>query len=142
MPRTPFGRLVLWTAALLAFAAIVYVFYLDRVVTHQFQGRRWTLPAQVYAAPLELYAGLPLSQADLESELQRLRYRRVERFDAHRAGTYRTQGGRLDVSLRAARFLDENRPASLLSVTTGPTGIETLRDGSEGTCRFCAWSRS
>ena len=34
-----------------------------------FEGRRWTLPAQVYAAPLELYAGLPLSLADLEHEL-------------------------------------------------------------------------
>ena len=39
-------------------SAVIYFLYLDRIVTRQFEGRRWTLPAQVYAAPLELYAGL------------------------------------------------------------------------------------
>jgi hypothetical protein len=39
----------------------------DRSVTLQFQGRRWTLPAQVYAAPLELYVGAPLSMTRSES---------------------------------------------------------------------------
>ena len=53
-------------------AAAIYVIRLDRIITHQFEGRRWTLPAQVYAAPLELYAGLPLAGADLEKELRRL----------------------------------------------------------------------
>ena len=37
--------------------AIVVVAILDRRVTQQFEGRRWTLPARVYAQPLELYAG-------------------------------------------------------------------------------------
>jgi len=32
----------------------LYVLYLDHLVVKQFEGRRWTLPAQVYAAPLEL----------------------------------------------------------------------------------------
>jgi penicillin-binding protein 1B len=41
-------------------AVALYVVYLDLLVTRQFEGRRWTLPAQVYAAPLELYAGLAL----------------------------------------------------------------------------------
>ncbi len=39
----------------------LYVASLDRIVTTQFEGRRWTLPAQVYAAPVELYAGEELS---------------------------------------------------------------------------------
>jgi len=44
-----------------ALVCAAYIFYLDWLVTHQFEGRRWTLPAQVYAAPLELYSGLQLS---------------------------------------------------------------------------------
>ena len=99
-----------WLAALVVVLGVgvwatLYVLYLDHLVTKQFEGRRWTLPAQVYAAPLELYAGLPLDADDLEHELQRLQYRRVDRLD--RPGTYRIQGSRLDIALRAAKFADE-----------------------------------
>jgi penicillin-binding protein 1B len=123
-----FWRTVLGAVAMVVLAAVVYGIYVDRDVVHQFEGRRWTLPAQIYAAPLELYAGLPLSQADLEHELQRLQYRRVERLE--RPGTYREQGARVDVALRPARFADETRPASILSINIDVNGIESLHDSS------------
>jgi len=85
--------LLLVGAALLA--AVLYALYLDHLVVHQFEGRRWTLPAQVYAAPLELYAGLPLTVPAVEHELQRLHYRRTDRSD--QPGTYRLAGERLEV---------------------------------------------
>jgi len=107
-------------------AAGLYVLYLDRLVTKQFEGRRWTLPAQVYAAPLELYTGLALGEGDLEHELQRLQYRRVERLE--HPGSYRMQGSRIDVALREARFADETRPAAILSLVFDAKGIESLRD--------------
>jgi penicillin-binding protein 1B len=119
---------VLGAVAMVVLAAVVYGIYIDRDVVHQFEGRRWTLPAQIYAAPLELYAGLPLSQADLEHELQRLQYRRVDRLE--RPGTYREQGARLDVALRPARFADETRAASILSINVDVNGIESLHDSS------------
>jgi len=98
-------------------------------VVKQFEGRRWTLPAQVYAAPLELYPGLPLGLAPLEHELQRLHYRRSDRAD--RPGTYQVAGEHLEVSLRPARFADETRPAQRLSVTLGGAkGIESLRSAA------------
>jgi penicillin-binding protein 1B len=104
------------------------VLYLDRLVTRQFEGRRWTLPAQVFAAPLELYAGLALSPAELEQELQRLHYRRAERID--RPGTYHLQRGQFDVALRPARFAEESRNAQVLSIVAGPKGLESLRDST------------
>jgi penicillin-binding protein 1B len=119
---------VLGTVAIVVLAVIVYGVYLDQEVTHQFEGRRWTLPAQIFAAPLELYAGLPLSQADLEHELQRLQYRRVDRLE--RPGTFREQGNRVDVALRPARFADESRPASILTVSVDANGIESLHDSA------------
>ena len=106
--------------------ATVYGFYLNREVTRQFEGRRWTLPAQIYAAPLELYAGLTLPLGDLEHELERLQYRKVDKLD--RPGTFRQQGSRVDIALRPARFSDESRGASVLSVSANATGIEALRD--------------
>ncbi|HEY1873177.1 MAG TPA: penicillin-binding protein 1B [Steroidobacteraceae bacterium] len=107
----------------------MYAWYLDRLVVRQFEGRRWTLPAQVYAAPLEIYAGLSLSVSELEHELQRLHYRRSDRPD--HPGTYRVAGEHVDVLLRPVRFADETRPALALSITTaGAKGIESLRDGA------------
>ena len=104
------------------------MFYLDQLVVRQFEGRRWTLPAQVYAAPLELYAGLALSSVELERELQRLHYRRAD--SATLPGTYRISGERIDVALRAARFADETRPAALLSIILGAGGVQSLRDSA------------
>jgi penicillin-binding protein 1B len=105
-----------------------YVLYLDRLVTSRFEGLRWTLPAHVYAAPMDLYAGLDLSQPQLEHELLRLSYHRVA--DLEQPGTYRVTGNRMDVALRAVQFADGSRPATVLSVTFGPTGIQDLRDSA------------
>ncbi|MBV8876183.1 MAG: penicillin-binding protein 1B [Gammaproteobacteria bacterium] len=110
-------------------ACVLYALYLDHLVVRQFEGRRWTLPAQVYAAPLELYAGLPLTSAALEHELQRLHYRRTDRPD--HPGTYHLSGERIEVALRPARFADETRAAERLTITTtGAKGIESLRDAT------------
>jgi len=119
-------RPLIAVVVVLAIAAGGYFYYLDRQVTRQFEGRRWTLPAQVYAAPLELYAGLALSGAELEKELGRLQYRQVPRLD--RPGTYRRQGSRIDVALRGARFADEVREAQILSISTSSSAIVGMSD--------------
>jgi penicillin-binding protein 1B len=118
------GALILFGAVLVVCAVLFLV--LDRQVTKQFEGRRWTLPAQVYAAPLELYAGLALSGPQLEEELQRLQYREVDRLE--RPGTYRRQGTRYEVALRAARFADDTREAQILAINTSGGAITALTD--------------
>ncbi len=122
------GRFALALLIVVVLTGAIVFAYLDRVVTEQFEGRRWTLPAQVYAAPLELYVGLDLSADGVEQELRRLQYRRVEQIT--RPGTYRRQGSRLDVALRPARFADESRPAFVLTIMAGRDGIESLRDSA------------
>jgi penicillin-binding protein 1B len=126
-------RRVLWGGVLAvliaAIAAVaVYYFYVDRSVTQQFQGRRWTLPAQVFAAPLELYVGAPLSMNDLLEELSRLQYRAGAKAD--RPGSFRRQDDRIDIALRATRFADEARAAQMLSIVAGARSIEALRDAA------------
>lgn len=106
----------------------IYFYFLDRSVTRQFQGTRWTLPAQVFAAPLELYAGAPLSMGDLIEELARLRYRPAQTLE--RPGTYHRQDARIDIALRATRFADESRRAGIITIMAGPKSIDALRDAA------------
>ena len=123
-------KLLTILAAIVLLAVLVvagYAAHLDNVVTHQFEGRRWTLPAQVYAAPVELYAGLPMAPMDLERELQRLQYRRD---NADVPGRYAREGNRFRIHLRAARFADGPRPAQLLVVDAGAGAIEAMSDAS------------
>ncbi len=49
--------------------------YLDAIVQEKFSGKRWTVPAKVYARPLELFAGQKLNKQDLLVELNALGYR-------------------------------------------------------------------
>jgi penicillin-binding protein 1B len=120
------SRLALAVGLIAVVVATLYAVYLDHIVTRQFEGRRWTLPAKVYAAPLELYVGLALPAKELEKELQRLQYRHAEQPE--HAGEYRRQGTRIDVMLRPARFADETRPAQALTITTDAQGITGLHD--------------
>src|SRR5690606_10205815 len=119
-------RPLIGVAVVALLAAVAYVWHLGYVVSRQFEGRRWTLPAQVYAAPLELYVGLPLSAAQLEEELTRLKYRRTSTLT--RSGTYQRRGSTLEVWLRAARFADEQRPAQRLIINTRGRSITSLRN--------------
>ncbi|MGE0582236.1 MAG: penicillin-binding protein 1B [Steroidobacteraceae bacterium] len=122
-------RCAVAAAALAAAAALVFVaalFYYDREVAQQFEGRRWTLPAKVYAAPLELYAGLPFSPADLTAELARLHYRETPTLA--RPGTYRRRRGRFEIAVREVRFADEQRPAQVVAVTIENGAVVSVRD--------------
>jgi len=121
-----FLRYGLVVVGVLLVAFIVWVLYLDHTVKTQFEGRRWTLPAQVYAQPLELYAGQSLSATALEQELKRLGYRTSDK--PQHAGLYRRRGVRVDVITRKFRFVDEQREVQALSIITGEPGIERMWD--------------
>lgn len=124
-------RIALAAFAALLVAAMLSVAYLDRIVTPQFEGRRWTLPAKVYAQPLELYVGMPLGADAVEAELERLHYRRVEEIT--RPGTYRRRGGRFELATRKVLFPEEAREAQMLSITAGGaeiTGLANARGGA------------
>jgi len=105
--------------------------HLDRIVTREFQGRHWSVPARVYAAPLELYAGAPLSADDLDQELRRLHYRSGD--PARGAGIYRRNGGSFDVHTRRVRFIDELREPELVTIRADGHSITgmTLTGGQE-----------
>jgi penicillin-binding protein 1B len=59
-----FGRvfriLLLVVLVLGVLVGITYTMQLDEVVKDQFEGRRWELPARVFARPLEMFEGQQL----------------------------------------------------------------------------------
>ncbi|MCC8998464.1 MAG: penicillin-binding protein 1B [Candidatus Contendobacter sp.] len=69
--------LLLGAVLLGAFGLGVYMLYLDAVIRTEFDQKRWAMPAKVYARPLELFAGMPLSADAFVQELKLLCYHDV-----------------------------------------------------------------
>ena len=114
---------IVFLAAALALTA--WGVHLDHFVTREFQGRHWSVPARVYAAPLELYVDAPLSADDLEEELRRLHYRRGD--PAAGPGIYRRSGGAFELHARRVRFTDELREPETVSIHASGIAITSLR---------------
>jgi penicillin-binding protein 1B len=113
---------------LLAAAFAAWVVHLDAVVTREFQGRHWSVPARVYAAPLELYVGAQVSATDLEEELRRLHYRPGDPLEG--AGMYRRRGNAFDLHARRVRFSDELREAQFVSISADENSITGLKSAA------------
>lgn len=89
-----------------------YVMHLDGIVREKFEGKRWAIPAKVYARPLALQAGVPVSLNDMREELGILNYRQLA--GAPSPGTYDLQGSTLYLHTRGFAFSDRREPAQLL----------------------------
>jgi penicillin-binding protein 1B len=113
--------------AVFAIAAAIWIAHLDSVVTREFQGRHWSVPARVYAASLELYVGAQVSANDLEEELHRLHYRPGD--PASGPGVYRRHGNSFDLHTRRVRFIDEQREPQLVSIGADSDSITGLKQG-------------
>jgi penicillin-binding protein 1B len=134
MARVARSKLLRWGVALilgfivLAAAGLAWIVHLDHVVTREFQGRLWSIPARVYAAPLELYVGAQVSANDLEEELRRLHYRAGDPIAG--PGVYRRHGGSFDLHARHARFIDELREPQLVSINADSNSITRLAEAN------------
>ncbi|WP_426153586.1 penicillin-binding protein 1B [Pseudomonas sp. DC3000-4b1] len=85
--------------------------YLDAVVQEKFSGKRWTIPAKVYARPLELFVGQKLVLKDFLTELDALGYRRTNAVDG--PGQVAVAGGTVSLNTRGFQFyegLEQARP--------------------------------
>ncbi|MFZ5593040.1 MAG: penicillin-binding protein 1B [Pseudomonadota bacterium] len=112
--RSPVVVYVLFMGLL---AGIGYVAWLDHIVRSQFEGNRWALPAQVYARPLELFPGAPVSSSQFAEELQMLGYRRS---GERRSGSYVRHGDEFQVVTRPFTFGDGREdPIAVRAVFSG-----------------------
>lgn len=116
-------------ALLSCVVAAGYLFHLDRTITKTFEGRRWSVPAQVYAQPLELFTGVALSQSDLVHELQRVGYQR--RGTLNVPGTFNITGNRLRAYLRGFEFMDGYRDAMRIEASFAGKTLTALTANGE-----------
>ena len=100
---------------LIGVAVAGYLIYLDRTITKTFEGRRWSVPAQVYAQPLELYPGARLSLNELQAELERLGYQ--ANANLPNPGTFKRIDRSLQIYLRAFHFLERPRASQQVTVS-------------------------
>ena len=77
-----------------------WLFALDRIVVSRFEGRRFSVPSRVYAAPIVIYPGVDWQRLDLSGWLARMGYREQREAGPLMVGNYRWLPGRLRVHLR------------------------------------------
>ncbi len=91
-----------------------FAVYLDAIVQEKFSGKRWTIPAKVYARPLELFVGQKLSKDDFLIELDALGYRRES--VANGPGAAAVNGNTVDLNTRGFQFYEGSDPAQQIRV--------------------------
>jgi len=87
--------------------------------------RQWSLPARVYARPLELHSGKVLSEEELRLELEWLGYRASPSPDP---GHYAINGNTLVLSSRGFHIGTDSEAPTLVNVTWQGDAIESVAD--------------
>ncbi len=137
-PEQPFVvRHKWWFIALAVLLAALLVLFLlasrsmqrlDMRIQEVFDGPKWSIPARVYARPLELYAGLQVQADTVTKELQRLGYQL--RPATGRPGQFALQPGGLKVHTRGFKFADGFEPATELSLKWSGNQLSALTDAT------------
>ncbi|MBM4200089.1 MAG: penicillin-binding protein 1B, partial [Gammaproteobacteria bacterium] len=107
-----------------------YLAYLDYRIREEFEGKKWSLPARIYSAPLELYVGSGSAPDRLEQRLVDLKFR-ADPALATRA-TYARRGSGFVLKTRAFRFPDRPEPARTVRVDYEGGRISGLYDLEKG----------
>lgn len=128
--RRPWRRYALWSLLALFVIGVAYTVYLDVKLRAQFDGKRWSLPARVYARPLELYPGKVLSEERFAQELEWLGYRYANQ--PLRPGTYARRGHEVQMVTRDFRFWDGYEPSQAVDIRFQDGRIAALQRGVGG----------
>ncbi len=107
--RRRLRRWLVWLLVLAVGAAALWVAWLDHGLRQAFEGRRWALPAQVFARPLFLYPGAPLSADAVVEHLEAVGYRPIA--GAPRPGTFARAGETIRLHTRPFAYWDGKEPA-------------------------------
>jgi penicillin-binding protein 1B len=109
-----FFRLAWKLGLVLLLLLVGWTIYLDVQVTSRFEGHRWEIPSRVFARPLDLYSGAPVTLDAFRHELESLGYERDPR--AADPGTFTRNGREFRVHTRGFPFPDGKAPARRLEL--------------------------
>lgn len=127
----PLRRFFLFLILFLIAAGGAYTYWLNRLIVNEFEGKRWAIPARVFARPLELYPGEHLGPQNFLVELQAASYR--ESTSVEQPGSYVRQGDTFKLHTRAFRFWDGGEPSRILGVRFDGDHVAVVRNARDGT---------
>ncbi|MFT5084678.1 MAG: penicillin-binding protein 1B [Lentisphaeria bacterium] len=113
--------------ALISLPVFIYGVYLNHEVTRQFEGKRFSIPARVYARSLELFVGQTLASDALEDELKQLKYSKVL-ADPMAPGEYQRRSTTLRIFLRPFTYWDGVQEASLIELAVERKIVKEIVD--------------
>ncbi len=119
-------RLGLLVAGVVFGLLLPWVIYLNHVVTSEFEGRTWDLPSRVYARPLDLYPGLPLSMSNLLLELNAAGY--AQASIARTPGSYALRGSAVELFRRPFQFVDGKEGPKRVLIRFKADRVSSIRD--------------
>ena len=109
---------------------MLYSHHLNKTEVPKFEGRRWSVPAEFYAQPQELYVGAKASTNGLEKHLIELGYKRSSRINA--PGDFSRQSNVIKVYVREFQFWDSLQAAKQLQITTRGGSVSDLKNLQTG----------
>jgi penicillin-binding protein 1B len=125
-----FRRFLVMAAPFLLAALVVYLGYQDYTVREQFEGKRWALPARVYANPAELFVGATFDAARFEGLLGELKYREDPELSSQ--GAYVRRGNEVIFRTREFGFPDKLEPPREVRVRFAGGQVAGLDDLGTG----------
>ncbi|NOQ64519.1 MAG: penicillin-binding protein 1B [Methyloprofundus sp.] len=117
-------------AGICLFVFVCYLGYLDYTVRQQFEGKRWSIPARVYADPVEIYAGSKMNQQQLLVLLKKLHYRDDKQLSSQ--ATYRKRLKSITLKTRQFVFWDKTQEIQHIKVTFAGNSIASIKDAETG----------
>ena len=106
-----------WMLQLIVILGCVFLSYcvlLDFQIRKEFDGKRWSVPARVYAQALELYAGRRYEQRLVVERLKNAAYQNVSTLSG--PGQFRLQGSTIEVYTRQFHYWDGIESAKKLKI--------------------------
>ena len=104
----------------------IYSWHLNKTIKEKFDGRRWAIPARVYARPLELYPGKKQDMTQLEKELLLSGYRLDERGNI--PGSFHKKEDQFHIVTRKFDFGDQIEPSKNMMVAFSGDVITEIRE--------------
>ena len=109
---------------------VPYAIHLDREVRSRFDDLSWQIPSRVYARPLQLAPGLPMSADMLLVELAAARY--VDDPQARTPGTFHREGARFTIARRGFIYLDGREREKRVALVVANGRVGQLTDADSG----------
>lgn len=117
------GRPARIVMLLLLLALSSYILYLDITIRDAFNGRKFALPARVYASSMELYPGLKLTRGQFVDELKMIGYHE----DPDGPATYKLTMNGVDFTSRDFVFQDGPQPEQHLRIEFANDSVSALQ---------------